>query len=105
MNLSFPTKIGDLDPTKFLKIKSDCVDIADLESFGLTDEMRLQLEDLGMMPKPIVWDSWTGHGLSWSKQVFQSWFFKEVRLERSKKHVLRPKTYFDWFGVPESIAA
>ena len=105
MSLNFPTSIGDLDPAIFQKIKSDRIDIADLESFGLTEEMRLQLEDLGMMPKPIVWDSWTGHGLSWSKQVFQSCFFKEIRLGRSKKHVLRPKTYFDWFGVPEPIAA
>ena len=86
MSLNFPTTIGNLDPVRFLKIKSEYVDIADLESFGLTEEMRLQLEELGMMPKPIIWDDWTGHGLSWSKTVFQSCFFM---LNKKNKNIKR----------------
>ena len=105
MSLVLPRNLGDLDPTKFLKIKSDRVDIADLDSFGFTDEMRLQFEELGMMPKPVAWDSWTGHGLSWSKSEFQRHFFKEVRLGRSKKYVLQPKTYFDWAATDQQVAA
>jgi len=90
-----------LSVTKFKKVlgNNDVVDVADLESFGFSDQARNYLENRGLMPKPLTWDKHSGEGLSWRKEDFEATFFKMVQVGRSKRSVMMAKTPLDWCQV------
>ena len=90
-----------LNVTKFQKVlgNNDVVDVADLESFGFSDQARNYFENRGLMPKPLTWDKHSGEGLSWRKEDFEATFFKMVQVGRSKRSVMMAKTPLDWCQV------
>lgn len=89
------------------KFDDGVVDISDLERFDITEDERLQIEDLGGktfggFPDPITKDDF-GLGLSWDSVEFVAWFKKYDKSLQKPRGLHVGKMAARWAKVQKHI--